>query len=408
MIRVFHPTSILKGEVQLPASKSISNRLLILKALYQPELSVTGLSKAADTKLMSQALLQEGDHIDVNDAGTVLRFYTAYASCQKGEKIISGTSRLHERPMKGLIEALRQWGADIRCLEVEGQAPLQINGGPLEAKALDLYQVESSQFITALIHLLPKLGPKAKLRINKDMPSYSFVKLTIDLMGQLGFDLRWEGEQLYCNSSSPKQEQIEVERDWTSFYYFFTMACLSKETDLFFTGLRLDSIQSESRWIEKLSSPLLEFKQEQDGLRLLRNPGNLKLGVSSLHLKDHPDLAPGFAMLFAALKQEVIMNGLEWLKHKESDREAAIRQHLGLLSCDFISQTEHWQLNSSEFELPNELRFPVYDDHRMAMSAASLAVLGSVQINDQWVVKKSFPNFWQQMEGLGFELNLKA
>ncbi len=407
MIRLSHPTSVLSGTIDLPSSKSISNRLLVLKNLYFKNLEIKALSNARDTVLMEHALNSSSREIDVMDAGTVLRFATAVLACSSHVSVIKGTERLHQRPMVGLIDALRSLGADIECLNREGYAPLKINGTELRAMTLDMREVESSQFVTAIVMILPHLGKEAGVYINRDMPSFSFVQLTIDLMSSLGVEWEWKGEQLTFKQQYDTPNSVLVEKDWSSFYYWFSMACLSKEADLYFPDLYLDGLQSESQWLSRLKSPLLKIDQEESGLRLIRLKGNMNLEIQSMDLSHHPDLASCFGMLYAAMGQDLELYGLEWLKHKESNREKALNEQLALVSCNLLTKDKGWKVDSLGFDLRHSQLFPSYEDHRMVMNVAPLSLLKEIKIEQENCVIKSYPDFWNHLNSLGFNITLE-
>ena len=403
MIRISHPNSVLRGTVNLPQSKSISNRLLILKHLYFPNLNINKLSDANDTQLLRSILGDMTSEIEVEDAGTVMRFLTATCALSGEEYILKGSKRMHQRPIGQLVDALRLWGAEIEYLEKEGYAPIKVNGTSLKGTILDMRNVKSSQFISALLMIMPAVGEDAGIKVDPKMHSWSFVKLTIDLMENLGIDVHLDNNVLKCSGLRNKISSIDVESDWTSFYYFLSMAALSEESEMFFPALSLKSVQAEVTLLDALSIKGIELIEQDNGV-LLSKKSSLTGMKLEYNLKDFPDLAPTFALMLAALKQKAQFIGLESLKFKESDRDMAIAHQLSLVNASWNLENKEWALDGTAFKLKQQTSFPSFDDHRMLMSVAPLALVDAILIEDEEEVNKSFPGFWKQMESLGFTI----
>ncbi len=325
MIRISHPTGILNGTIALPSSKSICNRMLILKKLYEPDLKLDNLSNANDSVLLKDILDRDVRDIDVQDAGTVFRFMVAYAATGEGEYTLRGTGRLMERPIKELVDALLIFGADITYLEKEGQAPLRIVGKSLKANTslIDLTNVKSSQFISALLLIAPQIEGDFNLKVNTKMSSYSYVLLTVSCLRRMGFSVFVKG--MYISVSKQQKfdgEYFLVEPDWSSFYYWFSMAHLSKECRLFFPGLRLDNMQKERKHLFEVGNTGMVF-EEQDGGMLISKERQGKVECPDvMQFSQYPDSAMTFGMLLPALGCKFHeFKGLESLKYKECDRE---------------------------------------------------------------------------------------
>ncbi len=411
MIRISHQTKKLNGIIQLPSSKSISNRMLVLKKMYEPFLKLENLSTANDTQLLQQLLFSENTSLNVQDAGTAFRFLVAYCAVTEGNWTIRGTARLHERPIKELVDALRLLGAEINYLEKENFAPLQIVGKRLIAKQeiLDLRFVRSSQFISALLMIAPKVEGEFKLRIDTEMRSYSYVALTINAMERIGFEINQN--QGAITVSKYKQfvaKSFQIEPDWTSFYYWYAMAHLSAACNLFFPGIDKTNMATERSLLYSIGNSSLTYTDENGGLRIKKvdNKG-VKEFNSKYDFSQFPDLAPTFAFLLPAVKcNATVFVGLESLKFKECDREEAIGQQLAKMNVDFVRNNNEWSLNAIEFKLIKNTCFNTYHDHRMAMAAAPLALLEEIEIEDESVVKKSYPHFWEDLKSVGFEIDL--
>ena len=408
MIRISHPTGILNGTIALPSSKSICNRMLILKKLYEPDLKLDNLSNANDSVLLKDILDRDVRDIDVQDAGTVFRFMVAYAATGEGEYTLRGTRRLMERPIKELVDALRMFGADITYLEKEGQAPLRIVGKSLKANTslIDLTNVKSSQFISALLLIAPQIEGDFNLKVNTKMSSYSYVLLTVSCLRRMGFSVFVKGMYI----SVGKQQKFDgeyflVEPDWSSFYYWFSMAHLSKECRLFFPGLRLDNMQKERKHLFEVGNTGMVF-EEQDGGMLISKERQGKVECPDvMQFSQYPDSAMTFGMLLPALGCKFHkFKGLESLKFKECDRESALTEHLAKVQVSIVKKENIWELNAEEYRLIKDTEFPTYDDHRMAMCVAPLALKESIRIENENAVQKSYPHFWEDMKSVGFEI----
>lgn len=404
----------LSGEILLPASKSISNRLLILKQLHEPDLVVENLSTANDTILLQNILdnfyelpIVDGwTDLNVEDAGTAYRFLTAFCAITEGNWRIYGTERLHQRPISKLVEALRTMGAEIEYEFSEGYAPLRIKGKSLSFNGiLDMRNVSSSQFISAIIMIAPLVKGDWKIQFSHKMSSLSFMYLTLKIMRRLGFTFFMKEGYLQVHEKKRFEgEYFLVEPDWTSFYYWFSLAHLCESCDLYFPGLSQENIQTEKEKLFKISNPDLLFTFDAKGLRVQKHAFSGKVTFNQkIDFKNHPDLATCFAVLCMALRVEQIkFEGLESLKYKESDREQVIHYIAEKLGCSFTKQDKIWLLKAGDFRINSKECFEVFDDHRIAMSLAPLALLSPIMISEPSVVKKSYPDFWKHWQEVGF------
>ena len=408
MIRLSHPTGILKGTIKLPSSKSICNRMLLLQNMYEPDLVLDNLSNANDTILLKKILDSDLRDIDVQDAGTVFRFAVVYAASGQGEYTVRGTDRLMERPISDLVEALRLFGADITYLENEGYAPLHIVGKKLKASTnlIDLTNVKSSQFISALLLISPRVKGEFNLKVNTKMSSYSYVLLTVSCLRRMGFSVYVKG--MYISVSKQQKfdgEYFLIEPDWSSFYYWFSMAHLSKECELFFPGLRLDNMQKERNYLFEVGNTVMNF-EEKDGGILISKKGQGEVECPDLlQFSQRSDSAMTFGILLPALGCKYNkLKGLESLKYKECDREVALAEHLEKVGASLTKSEEYWELKADYYELKSETTFSTYDDHRMAMCVAPLALQQPIRIEDEDAVKKSYPHFWDDLKSVGFKI----
>lgn len=408
MIRLSHPTQFLKGTINMPSSKSICNRMLMLQKLYEPEMHLDNISNANDSVLLKNILDNDIRDIDVHDAGTALRFLVAYCAITNGEWTIRGTERLHQRPISQLVDLLRSFGADISYLEEEGFAPLRIVGKPLKAPTtlIDVSNFKSSQFVSAILLIAPLIEGEFNLNVSTRTHSYSYILLTVSCLRRMGFSVYIRGRYISVQKQQKfDAEYFKIEPDWSSFYYWVSMVHLAKEVDLFFPGIRLDNMQKERKRLFDVGNREITFEEINGGMRIMKKrQGELECNETS-NFAQFPDSAMTFAMLLPALGCEFhVFEGLDSLKYKECDREAAIANHLQKVKVDFKKVEEHWELRSTEYTLAEDTLFESYDDHRMAMCAAPLALQKPIRIENESVVKKSYPHFWEDLKSVGFEI----
>ena len=394
-------------KIKLPASKSISNRLLVLKHLYFPKLSLRNLSDANDTKVM-QRLLDEFEKkqiLEVEDAGTAARFITALAATAQDEHIIQGTERMHQRPMAALIEALRNLGTHIQCIEKEGFLPIHIKKGTPKTEEIEISAEESSQFFSALLMIAPALKLPLKLKFIGSVHSAPYIEMTLSLMQNLGIPVSFLENGIQSNPFEPQKikRSFHIENDWSSVAFFLEFLSFQEVGfTLNFEGLmsRNRSVQGDAvlmNW-----APLLGCKAIQDktGITFIKQKSISKL-PDILNFSDHPDLALPLITAWVAHKKAFVVTGIETLKHKESDRIKALETELKKCGVIFTERGSNVHIDGSTFHLPEDISFSTFKDHRMAMSLAMLAFFGTVNIEEPEAVMKSFPAFWEQVKQIG-------
>ncbi len=406
MIKLSHPSKVLKGIINLPSSKSISNRMLILQHLYEPDLKLDNLSSANDTVLLKSLLEGQDQELNVQDAGTAFRFILAYCAAIGGSYVIRGSERLHERPIEELANVLEVLGAKITYLNKEGFAPLKIESDGLSGEGvLDLSEVKSSQFVSAILMIMPKINGDVQLKINHKMNSFSYVVLTVSALRRMGFSVESKGTYVKVSKHQKfKGEYFKVEPDWTSFYYWYAMAHLSSGADLLFPGINQTNMHKDRKRLFDIGNVQLRFEDKKEGFHIQKDKANTHVECPSLlNFSQFPDLAPTFALLLPALGCGCELTGLESLKFKECDREFAIGQYLKQMNSSMTKSGNVWCIEGS-LDLASDTQFDVFDDHRMAMSLAPLALIQPIQLANENVVKKSYPNFWNDLVAAGFEI----
>jgi len=400
-------TVVLKGEAALlPASKSISNRALIINALAGGRSVLHNLSDANDTQLMLRLVNATDKVIDVEDAGTTMRFLTAYFSITKQQKILTGTARMKERPIAILVDALRKLGVEIEYLEKEGFPPHEIKKfNEQKTNDIRIRGDVSSQYISALMMVAPVLPTGLTLALEGKVGSRPYIEMTASLMKHFGVNTNVLADRIVIPHQSYKPEPFTVESDWSAASYWFAFAALAEKADLVLPKLLSNSLQGDSA-IAKIMDDLGVKSQFENGLLKLSKKDSKK----ELHydFTDCPDLAQTVSVVCAAKSIKGYFTGLESLRIKETDRIKALQNELRKIGADLREEdTEHWTLIPSR-SMPSEASFLTYKDHRMAMAFAPLATLMDVEIERPDVVKKSYPNFWNDMKAVGFGVQPSA
>ena len=404
-VQLSHDTKNCTGALEITGSKSESNRLLVLQAQY-PNLSISNLSNSDDTKALQQALTTAPATVDIHHAGTAMRFLTAYYASTPGrECLLTGSSRMQERPIGILVEALRSMGANIDYAKNEGFPPLQIIGTALEASTVRLPASISSQFITALLLTAPKLKHGLKIILEGAITSRPYIEMTCALMRQLGIDVAFTGNTLeVAPTSHIPTAEIAVESDWSSASYAYSILALAEEGALTLTTYRKESLQGDA-CLQSIYTQLgVESSFEHNQLQLRKIPNFKCPEKFALDLAHAPDIAQTIAVSCAALGVACSLTGLHTLKIKETDRLVALQREL-----EKFGAKVHITADSLHLQPPTTLTADVavatYNDHRMALAFAPLALKTTLQINDALVVNKSYPSYWEDLKKLGFSVN---
>lgn len=399
------PPSEINATILLPSSKSISNRALIIHALGHGSYLPENLSDCDDTQVMIRALnAKAGETIDIMAAGTAMRFLTAYLSVTPGERLITGTQRMQQRPIQVLVDALRTLGADIEYASNESYPPLRIKGKALTQSRITLPGNVSSQYISALLMIGPTLPNGLTLTLTGDIISKPYIQLTLQLMSDFGAKAEWVDEHTLTVSPQPYQSiSFYVESDWSAASYWYQIVALSKEATVTLPGLFSHSYQGDSQ-VARLFESLgvsTEYKDKQVTLRKSGKPVE-QMGYNFIN---QPDLAQTFVVTCALLNIPFRFSGLQTLKIKETDRMAALIEEMGKLGF-VLHESEGSVLswNGERCERSAEA-IDTYEDHRMAMAfAPACLVLPDININNPQVVSKSYPRYWDNLRQAGFTI----
>ncbi|MBV1923555.1 MAG: 3-phosphoshikimate 1-carboxyvinyltransferase [Flavobacteriaceae bacterium] len=394
--------------IEISGSKSESNRLLILEQYFK-NLQIENVSNCNDTVVIQKALKSQKNTIDIHHAGTAMRFLTAFFSAKEGKEIIlTGSQRMKERPIKILVDALKQLGADIQYLENDGFPPLLIKGKKLNKNEVTLNANVSSQYISALLLLAPVFKDGLTLNLQGEITSRPYLDMTITLLKKLEFNCKFEGNEIKIDAIQEiNNTKIIVEADWSSASYFYSIVALSENKKITLRSFQKNSLQGDS----KLSEIYENF-----GVQTIFNDSTNEITISktkvdqltkvSLDLSDAPDIAQTIAVTCFGLNISCTLTGLHTLKIKETDRLQALKVELEKLGAEVIITNDSLKLFTSLHIKPNVL-IETYEDHRMAMAFAPLALLSNISIENPEVVNKSYPNFWKDLEKTGVLIDYK-
>ena len=403
-IRITPPESI-RATIQLPASKSISNRALIINALGNGEDQPENLSDCDDTQVMIRALqAKAGETIDIMAAGTAMRFLTAYLSVTPGKRIITGTERMKQRPIQVLVNALRELGADIEYTDNEGFPPLCIQGTTLNKDHITLPGNVSSQYISALLMIGPSLKNGLTLTLTGDIISRPYINLTLQLMTDFGAKAGWtSGNELRVEPKPYRSTPYYVESDWSAASYWYQITALSRKADITLPGLFKESYQGDSKVEEIFRS--LGVETTHDNQTVTLHKSGKPVERLDYDFVNQPDLAQTFVVTCALMNIPFRFSGLQSLKIKETDRMAALiceMKKLGYVLQESEGSILSWEGERCEW---SSEAIDTYEDHRMAMAfAPACLVWPDVCINHPQVVTKSYPHYWDDLKTAGFNI----
>lgn len=390
----FAPTTI-----PLPSSKSESNRVLIIDALTEGKNEISNLAEARDTQTMIRLLGKNPPVYDVLDAGTTMRFLTAYAAITNQNKVMTGTARMCQRPIGILVDALREIGAEIHYMNVEGYPPLAIHG--LAEQTSDKVKIRgdvSSQYISAMLMIAPILPKGLEIELEGKVGSRTYIEMTLELMAKFGIVYSWEENIIKVAHQSYQATEFMVESDWSGASYWFSLLACADSGELFLKGLKEDSLQGDSKIVEIMSHLGIKSTFNKEGVLLEKIPVT---GLKEFDFTHCPDLAQTVAVTCAILGQDAKFTGLESLRIKETDRIYALQQELAKFNAEFNEvEPEVFQVIPS-VTMPHEVRIHTYDDHRMGMAFMPLLTKTKVLMEDPEVVNKSYPSFWKHCQLAG-------
>lgn len=392
----------LLAKVSLPASKSISNRALVMHAISRSDLPIRNIAHCDDTDVMVKALSTTDSTIDIGAAGTSMRFLTAYLSNMPGNWTITGSERMKQRPISILVEALRTLGAEIDYAEREGFPPLNIKGRPLAGGEVHLDGSVSSQYISALLMVAPIMSRGLTLVLDGKIISRPYIRMTLRMLEEFGVQSRWSGNEIRIASQPYRPVAYEVESDWSSASYWYQICALSEIGSIIqLPGLREESMQGDAAVAQVFEHFGVKTDYGREGVTITHIGG--AEGRLVLDLVHQPDLAQTIVVTSCLLGTAFEMTGLESLKIKETDRIVALKTECAKLGCHLQETDSSLSWEGGERVVAQSSPISTYKDHRMAMAFAPAAFrLPHIEIEDPMVVSKSYPGFWDGLETVGF------
>ena len=419
-MRLSYNQTKLIGSVQLPSSKSLSNRALMLQAFFPTKISIQNLSEANDTVLLKNILKQLQAYIQFNqsetlsinaeDAGTTFRFLTAYLSSLKGfEFLLTGTERMCNRPVNELVDALLHIGADISYIDKKGFPPLMIKGKDLIGGTIHINASVSSQFISALCLLAPTLEQGLTIVLEGQIVSQPYIDMTLSLMREVGIETLFKKNKISIEKQTPNQTCLTIENDWSSATFFYGMAMMSNhEVNLSLPNLNRQSLQGDLFIVELASHFGIETNDiNGDGIRIFKNKQIVLNQNLVVDLTAYPDLAIPFIVGCATCYPSITIKGIAHLEYKESKRLTALTTELKKIGIELEYNLEILTFKQiHQLDTTHKVSFHTYDDHRIAMALSLIALLGiEVTLDSTECVQKSFPEYWLQLQHLGFKIH---
>lgn len=393
-------------KLSITGSKSETNRLLLLQALY-PTIALENTSNSDDSDVMSKALESNTQLINIHHAGTAMRFLTAFFSIQEEKEVVlTGSSRMKERPIKILVEALQQLGAQITYEEKEGFPPIKIKGKKITQNKVSLPANVSSQYISALLLVAPKLENGLELTLEGEITSAPYIKMTLALLNEIGTKTSFDNNRIKVNKLlAPNTKLLTIESDWSSASYYYSIIALSDiGTQINLSSYKKDSLQGDSVLAELYKDFGVETFYNNNNTITIVKTGTCKLQSANYNLQSSPDIAQTIAVTCFGLGMNCHLTGLHTLKIKETDRLEALKIELSKLGAT-ISVTNNSLTLEKSIQFIENVSIKTYQDHRMAMAFAPLALKTTLIIQDADVVSKSYPSFWEDLKKIGFYIS---
>ncbi|TMU50931.1 3-phosphoshikimate 1-carboxyvinyltransferase [Flagellimonas algicola] len=401
----FAQSKIIDKSIAVTGSKSETNRSLLLQALF-PNVAIQNLSNSDDGQVMQKGLATSHGIVDIHHAGTAMRFLTAFFASQEGKEVVlTGSKRMQERPIKVLVDALRDLGAEISYEKNEGYPPIKITGKTLTKNRVSLPANISSQYISALLLIAPSLANGLELELVGKITSVPYIKMTLALLGQIGVETKFEGNLIQvAHKEKVMDSTLVVESDWSSASYFYSIAALSEVgTKIRLSAYKENSLQGDS----VLAQIYQDFgvKTTYSGTQItLEKVQECDLESVDYDLANAPDIAQTISVTCFGLGMGCHLTGLHTLPIKETDRLGAMKTELEKVGAKVAIDHESLSLEPSQNIISN-VAIDTYHDHRMAMAFGPLGLKTTLMVNEAEVVSKSYPDYWKDLETLGFRVD---
>lgn len=395
---------LVKGKIVVPSSKSISNRVLLINAINNSYAPINNLSDCDDTRAMINVLNSNTNTFDIGNAGTTMRFLTAFLSRIVGKWEITGSERMLQRPIGVLVDALNHLGAQIEYLGKDGYPPLRIFGSNLTGKEVSVKGDTSSQFISALLLIAPCLPEGLTVKLEGDLVSAPYINLTLSIMKDFGINSSFKGNEIRVEKGNYNVMPYTVESDWSGVSYMFELLALSEGGEIKLEGLKKNSLQGDANQVEVWEKLGVKTVNNKKGMFIKYTGERVKNLVQDFKMM--PDLVQTFAVACVGLNIPFKFSGLETLKIKETDRVNALITQLGKLGYKvYESQNGSLVWDGDKVECESKVEIETFNDHRMALAFAPLALkFGEIKILNPDVVNKSYPDYWNDLEKLGLSV----
>ena len=405
-LKLDHKSKNCFGSITITGSKSESNRLLILKALY-PDLEISNLSNSDDTQVTQKALMNNESIVDIHHAGTAMRFLTAYFSVKPNSKVVlTGSSRMQDRPIELLVEALRSLGAEIEYVNKKGSPPLKIIGKKIKVSQVALPSNISSQYISALMLIAPSLENGLEIDLIGETTSVPYIKMTQTLLDNLGFKTFFNNSKIKISPADKiTLNQWTVESDWSSASYFYSVVAIANKSEITLESYYSESLQGDSDLVQIYKKIGVTTVFNNGSITLSKTPNFVLPEVLDLDLRNTPDLAQTIAVSCFGLGVDCNLTGLHTLKIKETDRLEALKVELEKLGAIISITNDSLELRFSGV-INQNISIDTYNDHRMAMAFAPLGIKVPIVINNSEVVSKSYPGFWEDFKSIDFQYDM--
>ena len=405
-LKLDHKSKNCFGSITITGSKSESNRLLILKALY-PDLEISNLSNSDDTQLTLKALKNNESIVDIHHAGTAMRFLTAFFSVKPNSKVVlTGSSRMQDRPIELLVEALRSLGAEIEYVNKKGFPPLKITGKKIDVSQVALPADISSQYISALMLIAPSLKNGLEIELIGETTSIPYIKMTQTLLDNLGFKTFFNNNKIKISPADKiTLNQWTVESDWSSASYFYSAVAIANKSEITLESYYSESLQGDSDLVQIYKKIGVTTVFNNGSITLSKTPNFALPEALDLDLRNTPDLAQTIAVSCFGLGVDCNLTGLHTLKIKETDRLEALKVELEKLGAIISITNDSLELRFSGV-INQNISIDTYNDHRMAMAFAPLGIKVPIVINNSEVVSKSYPGFWEDFKSIDFQYDM--
>ena len=402
-----HIADISNESLQITGSKSEANRSLILQALY-PQITIENLSNSDDSQLMQKAIASNDELVDIHHAGTAMRFLTSYFATREGRKtVLTGSERMQQRPIKILVDALRDLGANIEYQKEDGYPPIILKGKKLTKHKVSLKANVSSQYISSLMLVAPTLENGLEITLEGKVTSVPYIEMTLSLLKEIGVQGSFANNVITIKPlQQTTAETLVVESDWSSASYFYSLVALSKNASITLGSYKKESYQGDSSLAKIYAHLGVQTSYSNNTVTLKKNPEhvvNQDAFSGALDLANSPDIAQTIVVTCFGLGVSCYLTGLHTLKIKETDRLEALKTEIEKLGGSVAITDVDLKLNASA-EIKEGITIDTYQDHRMAMAFAPLALRTTLFINEAEVVSKSYPDFWNDMKKLGLKI----